>query len=61
MHGYAVDATLVQDRKTVSLGLAAKFAGNAFASVAYTNYLGDNPYDVLADHDNVVMAIGTTF
>ncbi|WP_340648278.1 DUF1302 domain-containing protein [Pseudoxanthomonas winnipegensis] len=61
VHGYAVDATLVQDRKTVSLGLAAKFAGNAFASVAYTNYLGDNPYDVLADHDNVVMAIGTTF
>lgn len=61
VHGYSVDSALVEDRKTVALGLAAKFAGNYFASVAYTNYLGNNDYDVLADHDNVVMAIGATF
>jgi hypothetical protein len=61
VHGYAVDSTLVQDRRTVTLGLAAKFASRYFASVAYTDYLGDNDYDVLADHDNVVMAIGATF
>jgi hypothetical protein len=61
VHGYAVDSALVEDRKTLALGLAAKFAGNYFASVAYTNYLGNNDYDVLADHDNVVMAIGATF
>ncbi|SEM56743.1 Protein of unknown function [Pseudoxanthomonas sp. GM95] len=61
VHGYSVDSALVEDRKTVAVGLAAKFAGNYFASVAYTNYLGNNDYDVLADHDNVVMAIGATF
>lgn len=61
VHGYSVDAALVEDRKTVAVGLAAKFAGNWFASAAYTDYLGDNDYDVLADHDNVVMAIGATF
>lgn len=61
VRGYSVDSVLVEGRKTLGVGLAVKFAGNYFASVAYTNYLGNNRYDVLADHDNVVMAIGATF
>lgn len=61
VHGYSVDAALVEDRRAVALGLAAKFAKRYFASLAYTRYLGDNEYDILADHDNVVLAAGATF
>lgn len=59
--GYSVDSALVDGRRTVVAGVAAKFAGNYFASAAYTHYLGDNKYDPLADHDNLVLAVGASF
>ncbi len=61
VRGYSVDSALVQHRRTVTVGVAAKFAPRYFASLAYMHYLGDNRYDVLADHDNLTASIGATF
>jgi hypothetical protein len=59
--GYSVDNQLVEHRRIVVAGLTAKFPGGYFASAAYTRYLGENKYDILADHDNLVLALGATF
>jgi hypothetical protein len=61
VHGYSVDGALVGGRQSVVLGVGAKFAGRWSASLAWTRYLHDDGYDVLADHDNVVVAAGVTF
>ena len=45
----------------IVLGAAAKFAKRWTVSAAWTNYVHDNGYDVLADHDNLVLAAGVTF
>ncbi|MEE7559179.1 DUF1302 domain-containing protein [Xanthomonas sp. Kuri4-2] len=61
VRGYSVDSALVQHRRAVTVGVAGKFAPRYFASLGYTRYLGDNRYDVLADHDNLTAAVGATF
>lgn len=60
VRGYSVDSALVAHRRVVTVGVAGK-SGRYFASLGYTRYLGDNEYDVLADHDNLVAAMGATF
>lgn len=59
--GYSVDNALVDGRRSVVAGLAASFPGGCFVSAAYTRYLGDNKYDTLVDHDNLVLAVGAKF
>ena len=61
VRGYSVDGALVDGRQSIVLGAAAKFAKRWTVSAAWTNYVHDNGYDVLADHDNLVLAAGVTF
>ena len=60
MHGYSPDYQLVQGRKLIVLGLAASHRRYSIA-VNYSNWLGNDPYDTLIDHDFVSVAFSANF
>ena len=61
VHGYSVDNQLVQGRKPFTLGLLAQYRKRYYASLSYTNYTGNNPYDMLADKDFLAFQVGARF
>jgi len=61
VHGYSVDGQLVGGRKQATAGLAATLDKTWFANLTYTNYLGHQTYDTLADHDFATLSIGANF
>ncbi|KJV37284.1 DUF1302 domain-containing protein [Luteibacter yeojuensis] len=61
VHGYSVDSQLVGGRKQVSAGFSATLDKTWFANLTYTNYLGHQTYDTLADHDFATLSFGANF
>lgn len=61
VHGYSVDGQLVGGRKQATFGFGATLDKTWFANLTYTNYLGHQTYDTLADHDFATLSIGANF
>lgn len=61
VHGFSVDNQLVEGRKPYTLSLAAQYAKRYFATLSYTNWVDNAPYDLLKDHDFLSFAIGANF
>ena len=58
VHGYSIDNQLVQGRKPYTVSLNAQYAKRYFATLSYTNWVDNAPYDLLKDHDFLSFAIG---
>lgn len=58
VHGYSIDNQLVQGRKPYTISLNAQYAKRYFATLSYTNWVDNAPYDLLKDHDFLSFAIG---
>jgi hypothetical protein len=61
VHGFSVDNQLVQGRKPYTISIAAQYAKRYFATLSYTNWVDNAPYDLLKDHDFLSFAIGANF
>ncbi|WP_161805607.1 DUF1302 domain-containing protein [Frateuria defendens] len=61
VHGFSVDNQLVDGRKQYTASLTAQYRKHYFATLSYTNWVDNAPYDVLKDHDFLSFAVGATF
>lgn len=61
VRGYSIDYALLEGRQMLVAGLSADFAKRWKLNLAWTNYLHDDGYDPLADHDNLVLAASANF
>lgn len=59
--GFSPDGQVLEDRKTIGLGLRADFSKKYFVDVSYTNYLDDAEFDYSRDRDFVSLSIGASY
>lgn len=59
-HSPAPEATFVEGRKALTLGLTAEYRGSYSASLAYTDFFGGR-YSTLGDRDYLSLALGLRF
>lgn len=58
---YPVDGQPVQGRKQCTGAFTAKYRQAYFATMSFTHYLDNAPYDLLKGHDFLTLALGANF
>lgn len=59
--GYSADATFIEDRKVLGLGVRAEYNKQYYADFSYTRYNHNSTYDVLHDRDFFSAVVGINF
>jgi len=54
-------ANFIEDRKSFGLSLKADYLNQYSANISYTNYFGGEPYNAIADRDNVALSVAYSF
>lgn len=54
-------SNFVEDRKTVTLSLGATYLDSLRASIAYTNFMGGSPFNLLSDRDFASFVVSYSF
>ena len=54
-------SNFVEDRKTVTLSLGATYLDSLRASIAYTNFFGGTPFNLLNDRDFASFVVSYSF
>lgn len=61
VRGYSADATFVEDRRLIAVGLRAEYTQRYYIDIAYANYNRGATYDSLHDRDFASFVVGINF